>query len=214
MGKVKVIGSWQGFFLGTAAFIGKMPNTLTLLGAFCILIASVAGYEINVNFGTTSFLVFILLSRAASVSPALKRKAIAVADPGPAPRYFFTKLRSGGPKMFFWRVRMTALTSPHPLDSPLYCVDGKVKENSFSTVSLNTITDDVKTRQESCSLNSVFKTSLFSFSGHELVQYGMQGSGTSTSPSRAQQRRRDWAQGQEQQQRQPSDYDVSHFFNG
>ena len=109
---------------------------------------------------------------------------------------------------------MTALTSPHPLDSPLYCVDGKVKENSFSTVSLNTITDDVKTRQESCSLNSVFKTSLFSFSGHELVQYGMQGSGTSTSPSRAQQRRRDWAQGQEQQQRQPSDYDVSHFFNG
>ena len=47
MGKVRVIGSWQGFFLGTAAFIGKMPNTLTLLGAFCILIASVAGYEIN-----------------------------------------------------------------------------------------------------------------------------------------------------------------------
>lgn len=116
--------------------------------------------------------------------------------------------------MFFWRVRMTALPNPHPLDSPLYCVDGKVKENSFSTVSLNTITDDVKTRQESCSQNSVFKTSLFSFSGHELVQYGMQGSGTSTSPSRAQQRRRDWAQGQEQQQRQPSDYDVSHFFNG
>ena len=59
-----------------------------------------------------------------------------------------------------------------------------------------------------------FKTSVFSFSGHELVQYGMQGSGTSTSPSRAQQRRRDWAQGQEPQQRQPSDYDVSHFFNG
>lgn len=53
-----------------------------------------------------------------------------------------------------------------------------------------------------------------SSAGHELVQYGMQGSGTSTSPSRAQQRRRDWAQGQEQQQRQPSDYDVSHFFNG
>ena len=109
---------------------------------------------------------------------------------------------------------MTALPTPHPLDPPLYCVDGKVKENSFSTVSLNTITGDVKTRQESYSQNSVFETSVFSFSGHELVQYGMQGSGTSTSPSRAQQRRRDWAQGQEQQQRQPSDYDVSHFFNG
>ena len=81
MGKVRVIGSWQGFFLRTAAFIGKMPNTLTLLGAFCILIASVSGYEINVNFGTTSFLVFILLSRAASVSRARKTKAIAVADP-------------------------------------------------------------------------------------------------------------------------------------
>lgn len=114
--------------------------------------------------------------------------------------------------MFFWRVRMTALPTPHPLDPPLYCVDGKVKENSFSTVSLNTITGDVKTRQESYSQTSVFKTSVFSFSGHELVQYGMQGSGTSTSPSRAQQRRRDWTQGQEQ--RQPSDYDVSHFFNG
>ena len=47
MGKVKVIGSWQGFFLGTAAFIGKMPNTLTLLGSVCILIASVAGCKIN-----------------------------------------------------------------------------------------------------------------------------------------------------------------------
>lgn len=43
---------------------------------------------------------------------------------------------------------MTALPTPYPLDPPLYCVDGKVKENSFSTVSLNTITDDVKTRQE------------------------------------------------------------------
>ena len=111
MGKVRVIGSWQGFFLGTAAFIGKMPNTLTLLGAFCILIASVAGYEINVNFGATSLLVFILLSRAVSASRALKRKAIAVADPGPAPRYFFTKLRSGGRKNFgplpYLRVSMT-----------------------------------------------------------------------------------------------------------
>ena len=94
MGKVRVIASWQGFFLGTAAFIGKMPtNTLTLLGAVCILIASVSGYEINLNFGTTSFLVFILLSRAASVSRAHKMKAIAEADPGegprgPAPAYF------------------------------------------------------------------------------------------------------------------------------
>ena len=76
MGKVRVIGSWQGFFLGTAAFIGKMPNTLTLLGAVCIFIASVA----------TSFLVFILLSRAASVSRAHKTKAIAVADSGEGPR--------------------------------------------------------------------------------------------------------------------------------
>ena len=76
MGKVRVIGSWQGFFLGTAAFIGKMPNTLTLLGAVCIFIASVA----------TSFLVFILLSRAASVSRAHKMKAIAEADPGEGPR--------------------------------------------------------------------------------------------------------------------------------
>ena len=93
MGKVKVIGSWQGFFLGTAAFIGKMPNTLTLLGSVCIFIASVAGCKINLNFGAASFLVFILLSRAVSVSRALKTKAIAVADPregprGPAPRYF------------------------------------------------------------------------------------------------------------------------------
>ena len=83
MGKVRVIGSWQDFFLGTAAFIGKMPNTLTLLGTVCIFIASVA----------TSFLVFILLSRAASVSRARKTKAITVADSGegpraPPPRYF------------------------------------------------------------------------------------------------------------------------------
>ena len=76
MGKVRVIGSWQGFFLGTAAFIGKMPNTLTLLGTVCIFIASVA----------TSFLVFILLSRAASVSRARKTKAITVADSGEGPR--------------------------------------------------------------------------------------------------------------------------------
>ena len=198
MGKVRVIGSWQGFYLGTAASIGKMSNTLTLLGAFCIFIASVAGCKINLNFGATSFLVFILLSRAASISCARKTKAI-------------WRIQRRGP---VWRVRMTALPTPHPLDPPLYCVDGKVKENSFSTVSLNTITGDLKTRQESYSQNSVFETSVFSFSGHELVQYGMQGSGTSTSPSRAQQRRRDWAQGQEQQQRQPSDYDVSHFFNG
>ena len=47
MGKVRVIGSWQGFYLGTAASIGKMPNTLTLLGAVCIFIASVAGCKIN-----------------------------------------------------------------------------------------------------------------------------------------------------------------------
>ena len=47
MGKVKVIGSWQGFFLGTAAFIGKMPNALTSLGSICIFIASVAGCKIN-----------------------------------------------------------------------------------------------------------------------------------------------------------------------
>ena len=81
MGKVKVIGSWQGFFLRTAAFIGKMSNTLTLLGAVCIFIASVA----------TSFLVFILLSRAASVSRARKTKAVADAGEGPrgpAPPYF------------------------------------------------------------------------------------------------------------------------------
>ena len=91
MGKVKVIGSWQGFFLGTAAFIGKMPNTLTLLGSVCIFIASVAGCKINLNFGTTSFLVFILLSRAASVSRARKTKAVADAGEGPrgpAPPYF------------------------------------------------------------------------------------------------------------------------------
>lgn len=94
MGKERVIASWQGFFLGTAAFIGKMPtNTLTSLGAVCILIASVAGCKINLNFGAASFLVFILLSRAASVSRARKTKAIAVADPregprGPTPRYF------------------------------------------------------------------------------------------------------------------------------
>ena len=93
MGKVKVIGSWQGFNLGTAASIGKMPDTLTLLGAVCIFIASVAGCKINLNFGATSFLVFILLSRAASVSRARKMKAIAVADPregprGPAPPLF------------------------------------------------------------------------------------------------------------------------------
>ena len=109
MGKVRVIGSWQGFNLGTAASIGKMPDTLTLLGSVCIFIASVA----------TSFLVFILLSRAASVSRAHKMKAIAEADPGegprgPAPPYFKAKLRSGGPKMFFWRVRMTALPTPTP----------------------------------------------------------------------------------------------------
>ena len=86
MGTVKVIGSLQGFFLGTAAFIGKMPNALTSLGAVCIFIASVAGCKINLKFGATSFLVFILLSRAASVSRALKRKAIAEADPGEGPR--------------------------------------------------------------------------------------------------------------------------------
>ena len=85
MGKVRVIGSWQGFFLGTAAFIGKMPNTLALLGIVCMLIACVAGHKIDTNFGTTSFLVFILLSRAASVSRERKTKAIAVADPGKGP---------------------------------------------------------------------------------------------------------------------------------
>ena len=92
MGKVRVIGSWQGFYLGTAASIGKMPNTLTLLGAVCIFIASVAGCKINLNFGTTSFLVFILLSRAASVSRARKTKAMADAGEGPRgpapPPYF------------------------------------------------------------------------------------------------------------------------------
>ena len=77
MGKVRVIASWQGFFLGTAAFIGKMPtNTLTLLGAVCILIASVSGYEINLNFGTTSFLVFILLSRRLPLYPARVRQRL------------------------------------------------------------------------------------------------------------------------------------------
>lgn len=86
MGKVRVIGWWQGFFLGTAASIGKMSNTLTSLGAVCIFIASVAGYKINLNFGATSFLVFILLPRAASVSRARKTKAIAVADSGEGPR--------------------------------------------------------------------------------------------------------------------------------
>jgi len=60
MGKVRVIGSWQGFYLGTAASIGKMSNTLTLLGAFCIFIASVAGCKINLNFGATSFLALSL----------------------------------------------------------------------------------------------------------------------------------------------------------
>lgn len=104
---------------------------------------------------------------------------------------------------------------PPPGSATVLCRwKGKGKFVFNCVITVNTITDDVKTRQESCSQNSVFETSLFSFSGHELVQYGMQGSGTSTSPSRAQQRRRDWAQGQEQQQRQPSDYDVSHFFNG
>ena len=93
MGKVRVIGSLQGVYLGTAASIGKMSNTLTLLGAVCIFIASVAGCKINLNFGATSFLVFILLSRAASVSRAHKVKAITEADPGegprgPTPRYF------------------------------------------------------------------------------------------------------------------------------
>ena len=86
MGKVRVIASWQGFNLGTAASIGKMPDTLTLLGAVCIFIASVAGCKINLNFGATSFLVFILLSRAPSVSRAHKVKAITEADPGKGPR--------------------------------------------------------------------------------------------------------------------------------
>ena len=63
--------------------------------------------------------------------------------------------------------------------------------------------------------------------GHELVQYGMQGSGASSSSPRGQPRsrdreeqyaRREWVQGQQQQQQQQqqqSDYDVvHHLFNG
>lgn len=57
--------------------------------------------------------------------------------------------------------------------------------------------------------------------GHELVQYGVQGSGASSTSQRGHPRprdhedqyvRRDWGQGQQAQQ-QPG-HDVQHFFNG
>ena len=210
--------------------------------------------------------MFILLSHAASVSRERKTKAIAVADPGIGPwgsaLLFLDQTEARGAEKKIWEGQDDPCPppppTPHPpppsegLDPLLYYVDNKVKESSFSTVSLNTIINDViiiiifniyiaqiniqedmikklnpkllcylftilrkHDEKAIAKLNSVFETSVFSFSGHELVQYGMQGSGTSSSPSRAQQRRRDWAQGQqEQQQRQPSDYDVSHFFDG
>ena len=165
------------------------------------------------NFGATSFLGFILLSRAAPVSRARKTKAIAVADPGagsrgPAPLLFLDETEVRRAEKIFLGGHSSHL--PPPPCRPLIWRSGYANPVFKYDYKIN----DVKTRQESYSQNSVFETSVFSFSGHELVQYGLQGSGTSTSPSRAQQRRRDWAQGQEQQQRQPSDYDVSHFFNG
>lgn len=63
------------------------------------------------------------------------------------------------------------------------------------------------------------------FLGHELVQYGVQGSGASSSSARGQPRsreredqygRREWSQGQQQQQQQQqSEFDVvHHLFNG